>query len=311
MSKAQRSTVGSLEGAVPLASLAPPGEGEIWVIVGPTATGKTALAIELARQHGGEVISADSVQIYRHFDLGSGKPSEEERAGVPHHLLDAIDPNDPIDAQRFAQLADVAIAEVRGRGHLPIVCGGTYLWVKALIEGLAELPPGDEAVRQRHRAFASERGPQALHAQLAEVDPEAAARLSPNDTLRVSRALEVFELTGTPQSTWHREHAATRAPRYPHRLIGPARDHDEVDRRIAARVHMWTEQGWVDEVRRLIERGYGESRAMGSVGYKQVRAFVGGELREEDLAEQIIRATRVFARRQRTWLRGEPVSWVI
>jgi len=289
--------------------LAPPSADELLVVVGPTASGKTELAIRLAEKLGGEVVSADSVQIYRAFDLGSGKPSAAERARAPHHLVDALDPLDPVDAQRFAAMAEESIAGIRGRGRSPIVCGGTFLWVKALVWGLAPGPPADPATRARHQAIAAAEGRAALHARLAEVDPESAARLAPNDLLRVSRALEIHELTGRPQSAWHAEHGF-RAQRHAARLIGVHRERDEIDRRIAARVAGWLAEGWVDEVRGLLARGYGEARAMGSVGYRQVREHLEGQLRVEELEQAIVRATRVFVRRQRTWLRDLPVSYV-
>jgi tRNA dimethylallyltransferase len=283
--------------------------GDLVVVVGPTASGKTALAIALAEQSGGEVIGADSVQIYRGFDIGSGKPTAAERARVPHHLVDLLDPLDPMDAARFVERADAAIAAVRARGRVPIVCGGTFLWVKALLRGLAPMPPADPAIRARHAELAAAQGRPALHAELARVDPEAAARLDPNDLVRVSRALEVWELSGTTQTALHEKHAF-RAARHRARLVGVARDKDELDRRIAARTAAWLEQGFVDEVRRLVADGYGAARAMRSVGYKEVHAHLRGEIPAADLADAIVRATRVFARRQRTWLRDEPVEWL-
>lgn len=286
-----------------------PAEDELVVVVGPTATGKTDLAIQLAERWDGEVVSADSVQIYREFDIGSGKPTADERSRARHHLIDLLDPMAPIDAARFAGLADEAIADVRARGHVPIVCGGTFLWVKALLFGLAPTPAADPAIRARHDDLVGREGREALHAALAKVDSESAERLSPNDVVRVSRALEIFELTGRPQGEWFAEHGF-REPRYASRLVGVSRARDVLDQRIEARTRGWLEAGWVDEVRRLLAAGRGEARAMGSVGYKQVRAFVQGGLVEADLATEIVRATRTFVRRQRTWLRDQPVTWL-
>ena len=290
-------------------ALPAPGPDELLVVVGPTASGKTELSVRLAERFGGEVISADSVQIYREFDVGSGKPSAEERGRAPHHLVDALDPLEPVDAQRYAAMAEEVVADVRSRGRTPIVCGGTFLWVKALVWGLAPAPPGSPEIRARHQALAEAEGRGALHARLAEVDPEAAARLSPNDLLRVSRALEIHELTGRPQSAWHAEHGF-RERRHAARLLGVQRGRDELDERIAARVRGWLEEGWVDEVRGLVSRGYGSARAMGSVGYKQVREHLEGQLPAEALEGAIVRATRVFVRRQRTWLREQDVTYV-
>lgn len=283
-------------------------DDELCVVVGPTASGKSDLALALAEAQNGEIVGADSVQIYRRFDLGSGKPTAAERARVSHHLVDAIDPLDPIDAARFVALADRAIAEVRARGRHPIVCGGTFLWVKALLFGLAPMPPADPAIRARHEALAAAEGRAALHAALAKVDAAAAARLAPNDLVRVSRALEVFELTGKTQTAWHAEHAFA-TPRHRARLVGVERSRDELDARIVSRTQRWLAAGWIDEVRALIAEGYGAARAMESVGYRQVRDHLAGELPGDQLEEAIVRATRTFVRRQRTWLRDQPVTW--
>ena len=280
-------------------------------IVGPTGSGKSALALRLASALDGEILSADSMQIYRGFDVGTGKPSAEERALVPHHLVDVADPNDAWDAARWAAVAARLIAEVQARGRLPIVCGGTFLWVRALIYGLADAPRGDEALRARHSAWAERDGRAALHARLAEVDPVTAARLAPNDFVRVSRALEVFELTGKPMSEVQAAHGF-REPRFAARFVGVARERAEQDELIAQRVRGMLAAGWVREVETLRAAGFGEARAMTSVGYRQVaEAMTAGTLSNQAaLAEAIVRATRVFARRQRTWLRDQPVEWL-
>jgi tRNA dimethylallyltransferase len=206
-------------------------------------------------------------------------------------------------------MAEDVISEIRRRGRIPIVCGGTFLWVKALVWGLAPGPPADLALRALHQAKADADGRAALHAQLAEVDPESAARLAPNDLVRVSRALEVYQLTGRTQTAWHAEHGF-REQRHAARLIGVHREREELDQRIAARVAGWLAEGWVDEVRGLLGRGYGKARAMGSVGYRQIMEHLDGRLAPEDLEEEIVRATRVFVRRQRTWLRDLAVAYV-
>jgi tRNA dimethylallyltransferase len=280
-------------------------------LVGPTASGKSALALRLAEQLGGEILSADSMQIYRGFDIGTGKPTAAERALVPHHLLDVATPLETWDAARWAEEAARVIADVRARGKLPIVCGGSFLWVRALVWGLADAPRGDEALRARHRTWAEAEGRQALHAHLTEVDPASAARLAPNDFVRVSRALEVFELTGVPLSQVQAAHGF-REQRYAVRLLGVARERSELDDLIATRVRAMLAAGLVHEVERLLAEGFGDARAMGSVGYRQVReAQAAGTVRDETaLADAIVRATRVFARRQRTWLRDQPVEWL-
>lgn len=284
---------------------------ELTVVVGPTASGKTALSVELCAREGGEIISADSVQVYRHFDIGTGKPSQAERERAPHHLLDLVEPEEVLDAARWAELADAEIRAILARNHKPIVCGGSFLWVRALLYGLAKSPPASEVIRAEHRAFVEASGRASLHARLAAVDPVSAARLAPNDFVRVSRALEVFELSGIAQSVWHAGHGF-REPRYRVRLLGVRREREELDACIRARAEKMFAAGWVEEVRSLLARGYGGTRAMGSVGYKQIRdaLAVNAEPERGELLESVVRATRIFARRQRTWLREEPVTYL-
>src|SRR5262245_2608421 len=290
-------------------SIEQPPSDTLLVVVGPTASGKTELAVRLAEAFQGEVIGADSVQVYRGFDAGSGKPTAEERTRAPHHLIDCADPEEPFDAQRFAELADDAIARIRAEGRVPIVCGGTFLWVRALTLGLAKAPPADPEVRARHAAIAAAEGRAALHARLQRVDPRSAARLAPNDFIRVSRALEVFERSGRPLSDWHREHGFREA-RYRAQLVGVARAREELDQRIERRTRAFLEAGWIAEVKQLCARGHGGARAMGSVGYRQGEERLDGKIAEADLEGAIVRATRVFVRRQRTWLKNEAVRWV-
>jgi tRNA dimethylallyltransferase len=280
------------------------------VLVGPTASGKSAIALRAAERLGGEVISADSVQVYRRFDIGSGKPTPDERRRVPHHLVDIADPLAPMDAAMWARLADEAVADVRSRGRVPIVCGGTFLWVRALLLGLVPAPPADEAIRARHREMVATSGRAALHDELARFDPDAARRLAPNDFVRVSRALEVYELTGKPLSEWHEGHGF-RERRHAARLVGVRFDAEALEARITRRVRAMFDAGFVEEVRALLDDGYRESRAMASVGYRQVAdALVAGTVDRNALVTEVVRATRIFARRQRTWLREEPVEWL-
>ncbi len=296
-------------------------EPALRVVVGPTASGKTELALRMAEQLSGEIISADSVQVYRHFDIGSGKPDAGERGRAVHHLIDIVEPTAAMDAAIWSARADAAIADVRARGRVPIVCGGTFLWVKTLLRGLAPAPTADESVRAVHRALVESEGREALHAKLAKVDPVSAERLNPNDFMRVSRALEVFELSGKPMSQWQQEHAFQDA-RYEARLLGVGRTPEELDARIRARAEAMLAAGWAEEVRALSARGFTDTKPMGAVGYKQVLAAQSAELQraegvgaepppsEAELLDSIVRATRVFARRQRTWLRDENVEWL-
>ena len=290
------------------ASAARDDEAGLLCVVGPTASGKTALAVRLGEALGGEIVSCDSVQIYRRFDIGAGKPDADDLARVPHHLVSSHDPLDPVDAARFAEEATALILSIRRRGRLPILCGGTFLWTKAVAFGLAAAPGRDDALRAEHQALVAAEGAAALHARLAAVDPPAAERLHPNDVVRVSRALEVFTLSGRTLTAWHGEHRLA-APRFRPRLVGVRHDPDALTARIEARVAAMLAAGWLDEVRGLLEGGLGEARAMGSVGYREVHAHLCGRLPEAELAPAIVRATRVFARRQRTWLREQPVLW--
>jgi tRNA dimethylallyltransferase len=286
-------------------------QDELVVVVGPTASGKTELALRLAEQLDGEIVGADSVQIYRRFEIGTGKPTAEQRRRVAHHLIDVIEPDEPMDAARFAATAEAALARIAARGKRAIVCGGAFLWVRALLYGLVPAPAADAATRERHKKLVEREGRAALHARLAAVDPEAAARLAPNDFVRVGRALEVFELSGVPLSRRQAEHGF-REPRHRARLVGVRRAPRELDARIHARARSMLAAGWIDEVRSLLGAGLGTARAMRSVGYRQIaEALATGEPADPAaLLERIVRATRVFARRQRTWLRDAPVRWV-
>lgn len=278
-------------------------------VVGPTATGKTELAIAVAERVSGEIVSADSVQVYRGFDVGSGKPTAEERARAPHHLVSILDPLEPIEAASYAKLAERAIADVRSRGKVPILCGGTFFWVRALLLGLVDAPAGDPDVRARHRTVVDERGRPALHAELTRLDPASAARLHPNDVVRVSRALEVLELSGRTMSEWQASHGF-KERKVEAQLVALSCDPAELTKRIAARVDRWLDHGWTQEVEQLIAQGYRDARAMGSVGYAEVRDHVEGKLPRERLRESIVQSTRIFARRQRTWLKSADVTWL-
>lgn len=286
------------------------GREEILCVVGPTATGKTDLAIELSEQVGGEVISADSVQIYRGFDIGSGKPSVEQQQRVVHHLIGTNDPLCPVDAADFATQARLLIEQMRARDVVPIVCGGTFLWVRALIYGLARAPKSDPAVRAQLHERMMQVGTSAMHEQLARVDPATAARLHPNDWVRIERALEVFELTGKRLSDLHKQHQR-QPPPFKSKLVAPSFVREHLDERIRKRADNWLQNGWIEEVQGLVEQGLRDTRPMGSVGYRQVLQYLNGQLAKQDLLDAIVRATRVFARRQRTWLRDEPVQWLV
>ncbi len=287
----------------------PPLPDPLVVVVGPTSSGKTGLSIGLARALGGEVVCADSVQVYRGMDIGSGKATAEERAAAPHHCLDLVDPDEHFDAAAYVAHADRAISGVAGRGARVILSGGTGLYIKALLRGLLPAPPVDPEVRGRLREEGARLGPEAMHRRLAEVDPALAARLAPRDLPRILRGLEVFETTGRPLSEHQAEHGFGRA-RYPYVMIGVRWERDVLRERIAARCHAMVDQGLVEEVRRLRSMGYGPGlRSMQSLGYKHMGWVVDGEMDLDRALELQIRDTRRYARRQMTWFRAEDVRW--
>jgi tRNA dimethylallyltransferase len=255
-----------------------------------------------------EIVSADSQQVYRGMDVGTGKATPEERARTPHHLIDVVSPAEVMTAARFVGLADAALAGIAARGRHALVAGGTGLYVRALLHGLFEGPGADAALRARLTA----EGAPALAARLASVDPEAAARIDKNDLRRLVRALEVFELTGKPISEHQRVHDIRRAPRRYHaRVVGLDPPRDELRRRIAARVDAMLAAGLLDEVRGLAAAGHDlDARAFDAIGYREARAVLRGALAEADMAETMKAATRRFARRQLGWFRSEPgVTW--
>jgi tRNA dimethylallyltransferase len=283
-------------------------------IVGPTASGKTDVALVLAERLGAEIVSADSRQVYRHLDVGTAKPTAAERARVPHHVLDVAEPDEIFDAARFRRAALAAIDDVAGRGRPVIVCGGTGLYLRALLRGLFPAPPRAPELRARLHAI-EEREPGALHRRLARVDPDAAARLHPNDLLRVVRALEVEALTGRPISASQSEHRFA-GGEIDARVLGCHRPADELGARIETRCDAMLAAGLLDEIAGLWARGFGpELPSMQSVGYREM----GEYLREQrasgaaDLAAAraaFARATRRLAKRQRTWFGAEPaIEW--
>lgn len=286
-------------------------------LIGATCSGKTSLGVAVARAldaAGGpavEILSADSRQVYRRFDAGTAKPTAEERAAVPHHLIDVADPEETYTAARFGREARAAAGEVRARGRLPMLVGGSGLYLRAAEEGLFEGPEADAALRERLTDEAEAVGDEALHARLADVDPEAAARLHAADRVRVIRALEVWELTGVPLSEHHRRHRGKRAA---FRLLrfGIERPAAELEGRIRERVDAMLAAGWEAEVEGLIASGLPpEAPAWNALGYPEVRARVEGRLGGDELREKIVVATRKFAKRQRTWFRAaEDVTWL-
>ena len=278
------------------------------VIVGPTGAGKTALALALAEASGGEIVSADSQQVYVGMDVGTGKASAAERARVRHHLLDVATPADDMTAARFAALADAALAALAARRVPAIVCGGTGLYVRALLYGLFEGPPADPAIRARLDAQPLDQ----LHAALHAIDPESAARIDRHDRKRLVRALEVEAATGVTMSEHHRRHDHRTVPaRYPHRLIGLAPPRDALYRAIDARVDAMIAAGLLDEVRALRAAGFAPPlRSQQAIGYAELHDHLDGRFDLSRAIELVKRNSRRYARRQLSWYRSQDaVEW--
>ena len=286
-------------------------------LVGPTASGKTAaalaLAVALQPQGGAEIISMDSALVYRGMDIGTAKPSHEELASVPHHLIDIIDPLQVYSAADFARDTTQLIKDIRARGNTPLIVGGTMLYLKALLEGLNDMPATDPQVRTDIQQRAAEQGWPALHAELQKVDAVTAARLAPNDGQRIGRALEVWTLTGHPLSAFHQQ-AKTAAPalHIPVISLEPS-DRAWLHERIAMRFKHMMAHGFLDEVRALMARGdlHPDLPSMRCVGYRQAWQGLREGWREAEICERGIFATRQLAKRQITWLRGMPQRTVV
>ncbi|EKF75946.1 tRNA isopentenyltransferase [Alcanivorax hongdengensis A-11-3] len=292
----------------------------VLLLMGPTCSGKTALAIEAARQLPVDIINVDSALVYRGLNIGAARPTDEELAQAPHRLLGFRNLSEPYSAADFRADALREIADIHADGRLPLLVGGTILYFKALVEGLAPLPPADAAVRAEISAEAAQSGWPAVHAQLCQVDPQAGRRLKPTDRQRVQRALEVFRLTGRPLSDWHREHhtAVTigedglgRFSAFPYPVFSAAltpRDRAWLHARIVRRFQQMLDEGLVDEVRALRERGdlHADLPAIKAVGYRQVWDYLNGDCDYDTMVERGIIATRQLAKRQYTWLRKWP-----
>jgi tRNA dimethylallyltransferase len=301
--------------AVPHDSAAHP---PVVCLLGPTASGKTAAALALAADAPVEIISLDSALVYREMDIGTAKPTREELATAPHHLIDIIDPADSYSAAQFVADAERLIAQIRARGHVPLIVGGTMLYYKALTQGLNDLPQADAALRAELDQLAAERGWPALHGMLAEVDPATAARLAPNDAQRIQRALEIHRLSGQPMSTLLARQAEGRTfagaadQRYRVIALEPS-DRLALHARIAQRYDAMLTQGLIEEVERLRARGdlHPGLPSIRCVGYRQVWEYLDGEAGFATMRERGIAATRQLCKRQLTWLRSTPERLVV
>jgi tRNA dimethylallyltransferase len=283
-------------------------------LVGTTAVGKTALAIELARQTGCELISLDSMQVYRGMDIGTAKATAQEQAACPHHMLDRVDPSERYDVARYLEEVREVLLELSGAGKPYLFVGGTAFWLRALIHGLFDGPSRDPAVRERLEAVIEREGAEALWARLDAADPDTAARLHPNDTRRVVRALEVCELTGEPLSKQQREwgwHAEGKAPERVAQVVGIYSEGEAYEARLRARVEAMLDAGWVEEALAVREGcGFGATAGK-AIGYQEVLALADGATERAACVDEITLRTRQFARKQRTWYRKlDEATWI-
>jgi tRNA dimethylallyltransferase len=277
-------------------------------IVGPTATGKTEVGMLVAEALQGEIVSADSMQVYRGMHIGTAKPSVEQRARVPHHLIDIMEPDEPFSVADYRGRADAALADIWSRGKQPILVGGSGLYVRAVLEEMDFVVPPDRALRRQLTEEARAKGLPALYARLTETDPQAAARIHPNDQKRIIRALEVAQQTGRGERPVDR----ARASRYNAVQFGLTAARDELYRRIEARVDAMLAAGLVEEVRGLLEQGDDERLvSMKGLGYAQMLLYLRGEIALEEAVRRLKRDTRRFAKRQLTWFRADPrIRWI-
>lgn len=284
--------------------------GKILIICGPTASGKSDLALRLAHALDAEIVNADSLQIYRGLDIGTAKPSPDQRAEIRHHLIDVAEPDQPFSAADFSDAADDAIRDIASRGKRVIVAGGTGLYIRALVKGLVDSPSGAGEIRQDLQDEAGRVGNEAMLERLRSVDPEMAAGLHPNNLVRIIRALEVYHLTGIPLSRYQKEHAF--APRrYDALQIGISVDRGVLYERIDDRVERMLADGLLGEVSALLAAGFGRDlKPLRSIGYKEAAAHLCGELSREEAARLIKRDTRHYAKRQLTWFMADPdILW--
>ncbi|MDF1529201.1 MAG: tRNA (adenosine(37)-N6)-dimethylallyltransferase MiaA [Sedimenticola sp.] len=282
-------------------------------LMGPTASGKTALAIDLVQQLPCDIISVDSALVYRGMNIGTAKPDASELALAPHRLIDICDPAEAYSAARFSEDARKEMAEITQAGRIPLLVGGTMLYFRALEFGLSTLPEADPEVRDQLEQEANQIGWEQMHLQLSKVDPEAGARIHPNDPQRIQRALEVYRLSGQPMSKLQRQAEGYHFPYSPIRVARAPLDRALLHRRIAERFDVMLKQGFESEVRQLLERGdlSPETPSMRSVGYRQMIRYILGEWSREEMIERGIIATRQLAKRQYTWLRSYPgVHWL-
>ncbi len=283
---------------------------DVLIIVGPTAVGKTDLSIALAQALNGEIVSADSRQIYRFMDIGTAKPTGEQLAAVPHHFIDICTPEERYSAGRFSEEARATIVDILSRGKVPLVVGGSGLYIRALVDGLAEPPVGDETVKRTLKSRAAQDGIQSLFEMLKKIDPVTAKKLHQSDSQRIMRALEVYEITGEPFSSFIQK--PPKPAQFSACFVGLNRERTELYRRIETRVNIMLESGLVDEVKMLRSKGFHRDlNALQTVGYKEVFSYLADEIDYDHMVALIKQKSRNYAKRQLTWFRKDKrIVWV-
>ncbi len=286
-------------------------KSKILVILGPTASGKSTLAIELVKRFGGEVVGSDSLQVYRYMDIGTAKPSGEIRAFIPHHMIDIVNPDEDFNVGMYRKLAREVILGLHQRGKRVILVGGTFLYVRALLYGLIEGIESDEEIRTHLRGLKKTYGTHYLHKKLQEIDPDSAKRIHPNDYMRVERALEAYYITGKRMSELQREHGFGKEEYRTLKIGLRYESRDPLGKRIEDRVDRMIEEGWVEEVKRLRAMEYGRDlKPMQAIGYREISGYLEGEISLEEAVTLIKRSTKRYARRQLTWLKRErEIKW--
>ena len=281
------------------------------VLLGPTAVGKSRVAVQVAKVFGTEVLTADSRQVYRGMNIGTDKPTLEERQGIPHRLIDVADPDESFNAGWYRRLALEEIDRLYREKRIPLVVGGTGLYIRTLVRGLCSAPEADPVLREELQQLSHDQGPGALYAELSRIDPVTASRLHPNDESKIIRAVEIYRLTGRPVSAMHQEHGFQEAP-FTTLLIGLQRDRAVLYRKIEQRIDWQLAHGMVEETRALLDRGHGRQLgAMKGLGYRQVAAYLCDEYDYGEMISRFKRDTRHFAKRQITWFRKEPgIVWL-
>ncbi len=286
--------------------MVPASKPKVVVITGPTASGKTGLAVELARSLGGEIINADSMQVYRHMDVGTAKPTLAERGGIVHHLLDVMDPDQDFDAAMYRKMALPLAKGICARNIPCFIVGGTGLYIRSLLGGLVALPPSDPRLRERLHLECDRKGTQRLHRELAELDPDRARAIHPNDRIRIIRALEIIRQTAQPSSRLLKQHRFKNQAFHALKLC-LMMDREKLYNRINRRTEEMIAYGLIEETKHLMEKGYGPYlKSMTAIGYRHMHKYLSGEWSLEKATQTLKRDTRRYAKRQMTWFKGEP-----